>query len=138
MIRHILVGYDGSEPAAKAFDYGLELALKYEAQLRVLAVARPPEFGDDVELEAELESAEEHFRAQFKEMQQRAAARRLAARFEIVVGHPAECIVKFAEKNHIDLIALGSRGRNRFQRWVLGSVSQRVTAYAHCPVTVVR
>ena len=138
MIRHILVGYDGSEPAAKAFDYGLDLAMKYQAKLTVLAVARPPDFGDDVELEAELESAEEHFRAQFKEMDQRAAERHLTVRFEVLVGHPAERIVEFAEKNHIDFIALGSRGRNRFQRWVLGSVSQRVTAYAHCPVTVVR
>jgi nucleotide-binding universal stress UspA family protein len=68
----------------------------------------------------------------------RAAARVLAVRFEILVGHPAERLVEFAEKHHIDLIALGSRGRNRFQRWVLGSVSQRVTAYAHCPVVVVR
>jgi nucleotide-binding universal stress UspA family protein len=138
MIRSILVGYDGSEPSAKAFAYGLDFACKYDAKLTVLAVARPPEFGDDVELEAELESAEEHFREQFEEMKKRAAARGLAARFEILVGHPAERIVEFAEDNQIDFIALGSRGRSRFQRWILGSVPQRVAAYAHCPVTVVR
>jgi nucleotide-binding universal stress UspA family protein len=138
MIRNILVGYDGSEPAGKAFDYGLDLASKYAAQLTVLAVARPPEFGDDVELEAELESAEEHFRERFEGMKQRATARGLAVRFEVLVGHPAERIVEFAEKNQVDFIALGSRGRNRFRRWALGSVSQRVTAYAHCPVAVVR
>jgi nucleotide-binding universal stress UspA family protein len=138
MIHNILVGYDGSKPADKAFEYGLDLASKYAAQLTVLAVARPPEFGDDVELEAELESAEEHFREQFEQMKLRASARALAVRFEILVGHPAERIVDFAQKHHIDFIALGNRGRGRFQRWVLGSVSQRVTAYAHCPVIVVR
>ena len=119
MIRNILVGYDGSEPAGKAFAYGLDLANKYAAQ-------------------AELESAEEHFREQFEGMKQRAIASGLAVRFEVLVGHPAERIVEFAEKNHIDFIALGSRGRNRFRRWALGSVSERVTAYAHCPVAVVR
>jgi nucleotide-binding universal stress UspA family protein len=35
MIHNILVGYDGSEPAGKAFDDGLDVASKYAAQLTV-------------------------------------------------------------------------------------------------------
>ncbi len=59
------------------------------------------------------------FRELFEGMKQRAAAHGLAVRFEVLVGHPAERIVEFAEKNHVDFIALGSRGRIDFSagRW---------------------
>jgi nucleotide-binding universal stress UspA family protein len=49
MIRNILLGYDGSESANKALEFAVNLARTFNAQLHVLAVARPPEFGDEVE-----------------------------------------------------------------------------------------
>lgn len=56
MIKKILLAHDGSELAEKAFTFGLDLAKKYGAELYVLAVARPPEFGGGgVETEALLE-----------------------------------------------------------------------------------
>jgi enolase len=44
-MKRILVAYDGSTSSAKAFSLGVELSEKYGAELMVLAVARPPEFG---------------------------------------------------------------------------------------------
>jgi len=52
MIRKILLAYDGSEPAAKAFRFSADLAKRYGAELHVLTVAQTPEFGDEVETEA--------------------------------------------------------------------------------------
>jgi nucleotide-binding universal stress UspA family protein len=37
-----------------------------------------------------------------------------------------------------DLVILGRRGNSLFEKWILGSVSERVLRYAHCPVMVVR
>ena len=45
MFKKILVAFDGSAPAVKAFDLAMDLAGKYAAALSVLAVARPPEIG---------------------------------------------------------------------------------------------
>jgi Universal stress protein family len=51
---------------------------------------------------------------------------------------PAEQILRHAEDNHADMIVMGRRGMTRATRWILGSVSERVMRYAHCPVTVVK
>jgi nucleotide-binding universal stress UspA family protein len=56
----------------------------------------------------------------------------------VAVGHPAEQILRCAEDFHADLIVMGRRGMTRATRWILGSVSERVMRYAHCPVTVVK
>jgi nucleotide-binding universal stress UspA family protein len=37
-----------------------------------------------------------------------------------------------------DLIVIGSHGRRGIEKWVLGSVAQRVLSHAHVPVLVVR
>jgi nucleotide-binding universal stress UspA family protein len=138
MFERILIAYDGSEPAGKAFERALDLAARYGARLDVLAVARPPEFAEDVETEALLDSAREHFEARFAALRQRAAQAGVQAGFEIRVGHPAEQVVQFAEQRAVDLIVTGHRGKGLFERWLLGSVSRLVIAYARCTVMVVR
>jgi nucleotide-binding universal stress UspA family protein len=138
MTKHILVAYDGSAPAEKAFDFALGLAQAVSADLYVLAVARPPEPPEEVETAAVLESAKEYFEQRFSTLRQRLTGAQLAAKFEVAVGHPAEQIVYQAEKQGIDHIVMGHRGNTFFRRWLLGSVSKQVIDHAHCTVTVVR
>ena len=137
-INKILLAYDGSEAADKAYGHALDLAGKYGADLRVLAVASPPEFAEDVETEAILENAQEHYEKQFLNLKEQAAAQGVQPRFEIAVGHPAEQIIYHAEEDGVDLIVMGHRGKTFLQRWLLGSVTKRVISYAHCMVLVVR
>jgi nucleotide-binding universal stress UspA family protein len=47
-------------------------------------------------------------------------------------------IVAFAEKDNVDLIVIGTRGRSGFTKLLLGSVALGVVTYAHCPVKVVK
>lgn len=138
MIRQILVAYDGSAPANKAFSFALDLAKRYQASISVLAVAKPPDFGDDVETEAILENSQDHYRRLLERLKSEAPAEGVNAAFEVVVGHPAEQIIYYAEKNGVDLIVLGHRGKGFFERLRLGSVSREVIHYANCAVTVVR
>ena len=138
MFDRILIAYDGSEPADKAFERALDLAGRYDSHLDVLAVARPPEFAEDVETEAVLDNAREHFEARFATLRQRADAASVRADFQIRIGHPAEQVVQFAEQHAVDLIVTGHRGKGLFERWLLGSVSRLVIAYARCTVMVVR
>ena len=47
-------------------------------------------------------------------------------------------IIEFAEREKIDLIIMGTRGRTGFKKILLGSVASGVVNSAHCPVLVIR
>lgn len=136
MIHRVLVAYDGSDAARTAFDFGMDLASRYSAELHVIAVARPPEFGTEVETEAVIEQSRHHYAQVLHPLKSRVRDR--AAKFQIAIGHPAEQIVLYAESQGIDHIVVGHRGRSMFERWLVGSVARQVIAYARCAVTVVR
>ena len=138
MIRRILLGYDGSESAQDAFSFALDLAKRYGAELHVLAVARPPEFAEEVETEAVIENALQHYEKVLSIPRDQLAQEPVKAQFHVVVGHPAEQMVRYAETHAIDHIVVGHRGHTLFERWLIGSVARQVIAYAHCAVTVVR
>lgn len=136
MIHKLLIAYDGSDSAKAAFDLALDLAGKYGAELHVLAVARPPEFGTEVEAEAVIESSRRHYTHLLQPLKARVAG--LTAHFEVMVGHPAESIELYAEDHGIDHIVVGHRGHSLFDRLLLGSVARQLISYAPCAVTVVR
>jgi len=136
--QKILVGFDGSSQSEKATEVALSLAQSLDCKLLLFAVARPAEPATMVELDAMLDDAREHFEEKFKKIGQRAKGMNVELETDIAVGHPVEQIVHRAEADHIDLIILGHRGVSRFERFIIGSTSEKVLRYAHCPVMVVR
>ena len=138
MYRKILVGYDGSDAGKKAFETALELAATHGAELYVLSVSRPPEIGSDVETEAVIENSQRYHQELLAELKPAVEARGVKAHFEVAVGHPAEQIIYDADRREVDLVIVGDRGRSKFSRWLLGSVSKQVVQYAGRPVMVVR
>ena len=54
------------------------------------------------------------------------------------IGHPADEIIKFAERRQSDLVISGARGRGAIARFLLGSVSTRLVQHSPCSVLVVR
>jgi len=54
------------------------------------------------------------------------------------MGGAAEEVIDLAEELSTGLIVLGSRGRGRIRRLVMGNVSDSVVRHAHCTVMVVR
>ena len=138
MYRRILTGYDGSEAGRKAFDAALELARKDAAELFVLTVARPPEIGDDVETEAVIENSRAYHHKLLAPLQRVVESSGVKGHFEVAVGHPAEQIIYDADRHDVDLIVVGDRGRSKFARLLLGSVSKQVVQYAGRAVLVVR
>jgi len=57
---------------------------------------------------------------------------------ELLNGSPESRIVEKAEESQADLIIVGSHGYNRWERLLLGSVSDSVIHHAPCSVLVVR
>ena len=138
MIKTVLVAFDGSDPSEKAFDFALALAAALGANLIVLGVVTLPEPAISVEVEAMLDRGRQHFAEDFEQLRRQAASRNVEIETRVAVGHPAEQILRVEQDTHPDLIVMGRRGLTRATRWLLGSVSERVLRYAHCPVTVVK
>lgn len=138
MIRSILVAYDDSDPSRRAFDLACELAAKFKARLLLLAVVRLPEPTTSLEMGALLDDAKDHYAKAFEELRDRTNPHGIDFTASVEVGHPAEHVVGLAERERVDLIVMGRRGRTQVGRFILGSTSERVLRYAHCAVTVVK
>lgn len=139
MIKHILIAYDGSEQAEKAYSFALDLAQRYQSRLTVLAVATLPEFPEGMETVAILDEAQKYYKDLFISLEKKAKAfPDTEIKFKINVGHPAENIISEAEQSGVDHIVMGHRGKTLFNRWLLGSVAKQVIGYAHCAITIVK
>jgi nucleotide-binding universal stress UspA family protein len=57
---------------------------------------------------------------------------------QFLEGLPAEEIVKFAEREKVDLIVMASHGRSGLRRLLMGSVAEGVMRKARCPVLIVK
>src|SRR5476649_2116090 len=124
-MKHILCAYDGSEQAERAFDLTIELASKFTAKVTVIAIARLPEPPEDIETEAVLENAQQHYGHLFSHLRNKVESfPPQSLDFKIAVGHPAEQIVNEAERLGVDHIVMGHRGHTLFHRWLLGSVAK--------------
>ena len=137
-MKRILLAYDGSDASHKAFEWAADMAPRYQAELHVLTVAPTPEIADEVESEALIEQSRNRHQHILDRLKHRAAHRSIAIQAHLVVGHAARQIVEQAAVLNADLVVVGHRGHGAFERWRLGSVTQRVIAYAECPVMVVR
>jgi nucleotide-binding universal stress UspA family protein len=137
IFQTILVAHDGSPQAQRATEIAFSMAEELQSRLLIFAVIRLPNPAPRAELNAVLDDAREHYEQSFARLREQARQRGIEIETEIEVGHPAEHIVHRAEQTHTALIIMGRRGISFFQRWLLGSISERVLRYAHCPVMVV-
>jgi nucleotide-binding universal stress UspA family protein len=56
---------------------------------------------------------------------------------EVHLGNPTSVIVERAQALHVDAIVMSTHGRSGINRWMYGSVAQRVLALMPCPVLIV-
>ena len=141
-IKKILVTIDGSEDSMKAAEYAISLAKKYNAELIILYIlyselgfaysnllgVTTPRAIVDV-----LETQKKDVQKWFDEIKSKLANTKIIVSVSSIVGE----IVGFANKEKIDLIILGTRGRTGFKKMLLGSVAEGVVN-SSCPVMVVR
>lgn len=142
MVNSILVGVDGSSKSLEAARYAMGLAEQTKAKLTFLFVIEPPQvisFGPmegfvaaPTKSEEEVKRAEAVVEALAKERPE------LNVTTRVELGSPADVIVELASKLGVDLVVVGARGQNVAQRFLLGSVSDRVVHHAPCPTLVVR
>lgn len=145
MYKKILVPVDGSEKASKAALHGAELASKLGAELIIFHVV--PSLPSYVNTSPDsfsyiqqtiIDEFYKNGRDILTQVKDDLAAYGLNIHTDIAIGQPADEICKEIEAGGIDLVVMGSRGLGEIKGYLMGSVSNRVTRHATCPVLIVR
>jgi nucleotide-binding universal stress UspA family protein len=135
---NILLATDGSREAELAGATAADLANATNSQLHVIHVGELlPTFLAQTEVEpAHLErEARELLDEQVRRIEEAGGTVEEA---HLRLGRADEEIVDLAQSLDVGLIVMGSRGRGRIRRALMGSVSDSVVRHAHSPVTIVR
>jgi len=148
----IMVAIDGSEHSFKASDYAIDIAInQQQTDTHLIAVTvielvklnlgtflAAPTYGLE-DLKRRREEAEKWLRKIEKTIQGKNNHINLKSE---ILENPSlkvsSLILDYAEKENVDLIVVGSRGRHGLSRLLLGSVASDIVTYAHCPVLVVK
>ena len=139
MVRYqkILVPLDGSELADRA------LAEAVSAELVFLRVRTVPQIfvqpgtgwpGLDVVMEA----AEQEANAYMQGVQAATGDSSVSTSLRVAAGPAAEVIIGTVDKQKVDLIVMCSHGRSGIERWLFGSVAEKVLRGANCVTLVIQ
>ena len=141
LFKKILIATDGSEHTKNAVDYGIDLAKNSGAKLYAIYVVDTAAFAS-IPMDAAWESMYELLRQEGDEATKYVADKAELENLEIerltIEGHPADEIIKFADKNGISIIVMGTLGKSGLDRFLLGSVAEKVVRNSKIPVLVVR
>ncbi len=141
LVKRILIATDGSEYTKNAVEYGIDLAKNTEAKLYAIYVIDTAAFAS-IPMDAAWESMYELLKQEGDEatkyVADRAEAEGLSVERLTIEGHPAEEIIKYADKNSVNLIVMGTLGKSGLDRFLLGSVAEKVVRISKIPVLVVR
>ena len=139
MYDRILVPTDGSSGADRAVEHAIDLAKTYGAQLHVLYVVNEASLSAEVNSQQVIENFEEQGGEVTYEVAERAADAGVEdVREEVVHGVPHEAILAYAEDEGMDLIVMGTHGHTGLDRYLLGSVTEKVVRTSDVPVLTVR
>jgi nucleotide-binding universal stress UspA family protein len=167
VLQKILVPLDGSELAEAVLPYVQEVCRRPEpVEVILLQVVRLPQgrtaatflpVGSDfpaekqpatdlavdaarhpIYREQEIASARGEVEAYLKPLARRLREDGFESRVAVAFGRPAAEIIRFAEEESVDLIAICTHGRSGISRWMVGSVADKVLRGTNLPIILVR
>ena len=137
MFETIVVATDGSESVRRAVDVALDLAARFDAEIHCLYVVDESDVSSSPErLREEMETALVERGHEVVAAVQAATDREVEP--AIREGQPAQTIDRYAREIGADLVAIGTRGRHGENRFLVGSVAERVVRTCPVPVLTVR
>ncbi len=139
MYHRILLPTDGSEASLAAFDHALDLAARFDAALDVLYVVDTDALPLDAHSRTLFDAADQAARGTVADMVDRAEQRGFErVTGEVREGSPAEVVLDHAADHDVDLVVMGTHARTGVERYLLGSVTERVLRASPVPVLTVR
>jgi len=137
MYKKMLVLLDGSKLAEVVFTYAQELSARLNLNLELLHVCSPQEAEQLPMREAYMEHMAEILQTNVELIAAKIGGTPIKAIGKVVVGYPAEEILKYADENKIDLIMLSTHGRSGIRAWDIGNVANKVIHAAKVPIWLV-
>ena len=141
--KTVVVGTDGSSPAAEAVAWALEEAHRRGLPLHVVAAWSHTREPQETQWLATMKSVSElkgaltdELAAAVRSVVERSDHHEVPLSTRVVYGHPAKALID--ESGNDRLLVVGSRGRGALAGLILGSVSQACAQYSRGPVVVVR
>jgi nucleotide-binding universal stress UspA family protein len=134
----VLLATDGSREAELAATTAADLANSTDSELHIVHVG---EFVPTILAQTEVQPGQLDRQARElldEQVRRVEGAGGTVKEAYLRLGRADEEILEVAEDIGAGLIVMGSRGRGRVRRALLGSVSDSVVRHAHCPVTIVR
>ncbi|MFC3478025.1 universal stress protein [Halobacterium litoreum] len=137
MIDTVVVATDGSESVGRAVEVALDFADRFDAAVHALYVLE----------ESEVETAPEEVREEMHDALEERGEEAVAAVADRAVrdvttavreGRPPAEISQYARDVDADVVATGTRGRHGENRFLIGSVAERVVRTCPVPVLTVR
>ncbi len=135
--NQVLVPIDFSEESFRALKLTLEY-LKDSSKLSVIHVlnhlnaGEPGLMWEKINDQTRINHVKQAFYHRFNQPEYQ------EINFVVKIGDPSSKIIDFANENKIELIVIPSHGRTGVERFFLGSVTEKVVRFAHCPVLVLR
>ena len=138
MYRRILVPLDGSELAETALDYARDIVGRLNLSMTVLHVYDSAEQEFITMREGYIAGIVDLVRHQLSEQFGRGHGLPEEVQGKLAMGHAAEEIIHYADKNDIDLILMATHGRSGIKRWAIGSIADKVVRATKKPVILIR
>lgn len=140
MFGKILVPLDGSKLAEKALPFATDMAKAHQAELVLLRVIHP------IYLEEPVTEAEQTIIAKEKEVASKylegvakgLAAEGLKAKADVGEGEIANVILNVAEAEGCDLVCMTTHGYSGMERFIWGSVADKVAKASNLPLLLIR
>jgi len=139
MFQRILIAWDGSEVALRAFDVAIDITRRYQAELVAVSIAYSPAHAEtDADREESADAAHRYLQETFHEVKDRAERVGIDVEHQIIAGeHPARTLLDYAHEHGFDLIVCGHHHSRRAGRLLLQGVTLDLVSAAATPVLVV-
>lgn len=138
MYQDILVPTDGSEGSRRAVDHAIDIAATYDAMLHVLFVVDTRSLPADVDAGLIYDALEGTGREAVDEVTRQAVAADVDVEASLATGSVHRAILDYAAEHDVDLVVMGTHGRTGLDRYLLGSVAEKVVRLSPVPVMTVR
>ena len=139
--KRILIATDGSKNSQNAVNSGIEIAKMNNAEVYAIYVIPPVSAPAAEKGRGWAENIKQDLTEDGKEATKYVESvgnnSGLDVESILLEGNPSEEIINFAEKNNIDLIVMGTLGRSGIEKFLLGSVTEKVVRGSKTQVLVV-
>jgi len=139
MIQRILLAWDGSAVALRAFDTSIDITRRYDAELVVVSIAYSPAHAETRADRLESSTAARTYLTQtFEEVADRAERAGVAVEHRVLDAQsPVRALVDFGHEHGFDLIVCGHHRSGRGGRLLLRGVARELIEATTIPVLVI-